>query len=331
MTKHEALPKSVTALIASIAVTLLSACATVGTEPDTVQRSEHWVQSASGADGKPLKVNVVEKRSKSIETSAFAKSGKVVLLAHGAGVPGSVMFDLQVPGTSGTTYSLMDYLAGQGFDVFSIDFQNYGRSDKHPCGLCVTATVAANDVNAAIDYIRKLRGVDKVNLLGWSWGVQVTSLVAIQHPDKVRRLVMYAPPVWSGPRGNAPTTEFRTVPPENMRQLLSQAPADAVAVEALAKENAQWGATVPNGVGLDLTSARMPLFDPKNVTAPTMVIVGSRDKITLPTHPNLPGFFAALPNGDKQMIVIPNAGHAMTLENQRFRFYSEVAKWLSIE
>lgn len=331
MTKHEALAKSVTALIASIAVTLLSACATVGTGPDTVQRSEHWVQSASGADGKPLKVNIVEKRSKSIETSAFAKSGKVVLLAHGAGVPGSVMFDLQVPGTSGTTYSLMDYLAGQGFNVFSIDFQNYGRSDKHPCGLCVTATVAANDVNAAIDYIRKLRGVDKVNLLGWSWGVQVTSLVAIQHPEKVRRLVMYAPPVWSGPRGNAPTTEFRTVPPENMRQLLSQAPADAVAVEALAKENAQWGATVPNGVGLDLTSARMPLFDPKNVTAPTMVIVGSHDKTTLPTHPNLPGFFAALPNGDKQMIVVPNAGHAMTLENQRFRFYSEVAKWLSIE
>lgn len=323
-------PKLVAALMAVTAVTMLSGCASVGTASDPTLRTEHWVQSVSGADGKPLKVNVLEKRAKSIETSAFAKSGKVVLLAHGAGVPGSVMFDLQVPGASGTTYSLMDYLARQGFDVFSVDFQNYGRSEKHPCGLCVTAPVAAKDVNAAIDYIMKLRGVDKVDLLGWSWGVPVTSLVAIQHPEKVRRLVMYAPPVWSGPRGKAPTDEFRAVPPENMRNLLSQAPADAVMVEALVKENAQWGATVPNGVGIDLNT-KMPLFDPKKVAAPTMIIVGSLDKITLPDHPNLPGFFAALPNADKKFIVVPDAGHAMTLENQRFRFYDEVAKWFSIE
>ena len=323
-------PKSVAALFAVAAVAVFSGCASVSTATDSTQRTEHWVQSVSGADGKPVKVSVVEKRSKSIETSAFAKSGKVVVLAHGAGVPGSVMFDLQVPGASGTTYSLMDYLAGQGFDVFSVDFQNYGRSDKHPCGLCVTAPVAANDVNAAIDYIMKLRGVGKVNLLGWSWGVPVTSLVAIQHPEKVRRLVMYAPPVWDSPRGKAPTDQFRAVRPQNMRQLLAQAPADAVMVDALVKENAQWGATVPNGVLLDLNT-KMPLFDPKKVAAPTMVIVGSLDKVTLPAHPNLPGFFAALPNGDKQMIVVPNAGHAMTLENQRFRFYSEVAKWFNIE
>lgn len=330
MMKHQTLPKSVTVLIALIAVTLLSACTAMGTAPDSVQSTEHWVQSVSGADGKPLRVNVIEKRSKSIETSAFAKSGKVVLLAHGAGVPGSVMFDLQVPGASGTTYSLMDYLAGQGFDVFSVDFQNYGRSDKHPCGLCVTTAVAANDVNAVIDYIRKLRGVDKVNLLGWSWGVPVTSLVAIQHPEKIGRLVMYAPPVWGSPRGNAPTAEFRSVPPGNMRQLLAQAPADAVMVDTLEKENALWGATVPNGVILDLNT-KMPLFDPKKVTVPSMIIIGSLDKVTLPDHPNLPGFFAALPNADKQMIVVPNSGHAMTLEKQRYRFYSEVGKWFSIE
>lgn len=45
----------------------------------------------------------------------------------------------------------------------------------------------------------------------------------------------------------------------------------------------------------------------------------------------LPGFFAALPNADKQMIVVPNSGHAMTLVKQRYRFYSEVGKWFSIE
>lgn len=31
------------------------------------------------------------------------------------------------------------------------------------------------------------------------------------------------------------------------------------------------------------------------------------------------------------MIVVPNSGHAMTLVKQRYRFYSEVGKWFSIE
>lgn len=75
----------------------------------------------------------------------------------------------------------------------------------------------------------------------------------------------------------------------------------------------------------------MPLFDPKKVAAPTMVIVGSLEKLEPPTDPSLPEFFAALPNGDKQMFLVPSAGHAMTLENQRFRVYSKVAKWFSIE
>lgn len=323
-------PKSFAALFAIAGGALLSGCAAIGTAPDSIVGTEHWVQSASGADGKALKVNVLEKRSKAIDPSAFTKSRKVVLLAHGAGVPGSVMFDLQVPDASATTYSLMDYLAGQGFDVFSVDFQNYGRSDKHPCGLCVTTAVAANDVKAAIDYIRKLRGVDKVDLLGWSWGASVVSLVAIQNPEKVRRLVMYAPPVWSSPRGKAPTSDFRAAPPEDMRKLLNQAPADDAAVEALVKENMQWGAKAPNGVLVDLMT-KMPLFDPTKVAAPTMIIVGSLDKITPPTDPNLPGLFAALPNADKKFIVIPDAGHAMTIEKQRFRLYSEAASWFRIE
>ena len=67
--------------------------------------------------------------------------------------------DLQVPEKSVVTYSLMDYLGSQGFDVFALDYQNYGRSDKHACGLCVTTQVAANDVNAAIRSRRRTRVV----------------------------------------------------------------------------------------------------------------------------------------------------------------------------
>jgi pimeloyl-ACP methyl ester carboxylesterase len=188
MMKEETLMKSVT-LIALIAVVLLLH-PTLTAADESITGAEHWVQSVSSADGKPLKLYVWEKRLKAADPSAFAKSGKVVLLAHGAGTPGRIAFDLQVPEKSAVTYSLMDYLASQGFDVFAVDYQNYARSDHHPCGLCVTTQVAANDVNATIDYISKLRGVDKVHLLGWSWGTNVTGLFTMQHPEKVKRLVL---------------------------------------------------------------------------------------------------------------------------------------------
>ncbi len=329
MMNEETLIKRMTALVALVAVVLLLH-STLAAADESISGAEHWVQSVSGMDGKPLKLYVWEKRLKDTDPSAFAKSGRVVLLAHGAGTPGRIAFDLQVPEKSAVAYSLMDHLASQGFDVFAVDYQNYGRSDQHPCGLCVTTQVAANDVNATIDYIRKLRGVDKVHLLGWSWGTNVTGLVATQQPEKVKRLVLYAPPVWSEPRGQKPTEEFRTVTADNARALFEPAASDTSAVETWVKEVAQRGPKAPNGVLLDLNT-KMPLTDPKKIVAPTMIILGDLDRVTPITQPNLPGFFAALTNTDKQLVIVPGAGHALTVQKPRLRFYNEVAKWFNLE
>jgi pimeloyl-ACP methyl ester carboxylesterase len=323
-------------LFPMLAAAILSACAATSPSApgavagaDSIVAVDHRVPSASGLDGRPLNLYVREKLAKHADAPAMARSGKVVLLAHGAGTPGSVAFDLQVPGLSATTYSLMDHLASRGFDVFAVDYQNYGRSDQHPCGRCVTTRVAASDLGAVVDYIRKLRGVDKVHLLGWSWGTTVGGLYAMQNPQKVNRLVLYAPPVWSEPRGEAPKEEFRKVTPENSRGLFEAPASDDDAVEAWVKAVDQWGAKAPNGVILDLNT-RMPITDPKQIAAPTMVIIGDLDRATPINQPNLPGFFAALPNTDKQLIIIPGAGHALTVQKPRQRFYDEVTKWFSV-
>ncbi len=328
--KEKIFIRSVVLLISTITVVLLL-YPIFASADDGIVGTEHWVQSVSGQqDRRPLKLYVWEKRPKTIDEAAFAKSGKVVVLAHGAGTPGRVAFDLQVPDKSVPTYSLMDYLAGQGFDVFAVDYQNYGRSDHHPCGLCVTTQVAANDVNAVIDYVRKLRGVENVHLLGWSWGTNVTGLFTMQHPEKVKRLVLYAPPVGTGPTGAAPAEEFRTIPPEYARLMFEPQASDTAAVDAWVKDVAQWGSKVPNGVLLDLTT-KMPLTDPRRITAPTMIILGDLDQLTPVSQPNLPAFFAALASSDKQLIIVPRAGHALIVQKPRLRFHSEVAKWFSLE
>jgi len=67
---------------------------------------EHWVEHAG------LKLYVWEK-------SLGNPAGKpVVVLAHGSTTAGRESFDLQVPGKP--SYSLMDVLAREGFDIFAL-------------------------------------------------------------------------------------------------------------------------------------------------------------------------------------------------------------------
>jgi len=312
-------------------VSLLAACASVERAPVTIQGTEHSVQSASALDGKPLTLFVWEKRRADLDAKRVSETGKVVVLAHGAGTPGHVFFDLQVPGVTGPTHSLMDYLAARGYDVFTLDYQNYGRSQGHSCGRCVTTQVATNDINAVVDYVLAQRGVKQVYLLGWSWGATTTSLFSIQHPDKVRRLVLYAPPAWRGPLNNIPepTGEFRPVSAERLRNLFTPGMVDPAAVDAFVARAAKFRQS-PTGVMVDLLR-RMPLTDPKLIKVPTMIILGEKDRLTPISQIHLPTFFAELANNDKQFTIVPGAGHALALEAPRTRFQLEVLKWFSVD
>ena len=101
------------------------------------------------------------------------KDNKIILLIHGSTFPASVAFDL--PGGS-----MMQALARAGWDVFALDLEGYGESTRPPSmdhpALYAGATapvgpaVSLADVVRAVDFIRDLRGVEKVHLLGWSAG-----------------------------------------------------------------------------------------------------------------------------------------------------------------
>jgi pimeloyl-ACP methyl ester carboxylesterase len=154
---------------------------------------------------------------------------KVVLFVHGAGTPAEVSFDDPYK-----DYSWMAYLAKAGYDVFSVDMEGYGRSDRppqmnNPCNLspaqqdqfipskiparCAPTYSSAvttiesdwNDVGAAVAYIRKLRHVAKVNLIAWSLGGPRAGGWAAQHPDAVAKLVLLAPAYNRAAKGEPPS------------------------------------------------------------------------------------------------------------------------------
>jgi pimeloyl-ACP methyl ester carboxylesterase len=157
-----------------------------------------------------------------------ARTKGVVLFVHGAGTPAEVAFDVPFG-----DYSWMGYLADAGYDVFSMDTEGYGRSTRpavmnDPCNLPKEAqaefvpslipapcepsyphqltTIASDwaDIDAVVDYVRALRGVPKVSLVGWSLGGPRAGGYAGQHPEKVEKLILFAPAYNRSGRAEAP-------------------------------------------------------------------------------------------------------------------------------
>ncbi len=285
-----------------------------------VSGAEHWVEH----DG--IKNYVWEK----YKGDPSAKP--VVVLAHGSGSSSRESFDLQVPGKP--SYSLMDFLAQEGFDVFALDVRGFGRS-THPEGH-ITTKEASDDLNAVVDYILKLRGTEKVDLLAWSWGTQYGGMFVMAYPEKVDKYVSYAQMHVNSPdiaKRRPRIDSFRknpyvTIPEAGWKQrFFSMTPAsanDPDVIDAFAKAAAQAEVKSPTGPQLDMVTI-MPMVNPRLIPVPTMIIHGQYDDVADPD--GLLPFFQQLPNPYKKYVIIPNAGHMMLLQAGHRAFQHEVASF----
>jgi pimeloyl-ACP methyl ester carboxylesterase len=262
-----------------------------------------------------------------------APGKKVVVLAHGSATAGRESFDLQVPGF--TDMSLMDVLAQQGYDVFALDTRGFGRS-THPEGH-MTTFEASEDLNAVVDYVAKLRGVQKVDLLGWSWGTQYGGMFVMAHPDKVSKYISYAQMHVESPDlakrrqriGAFRANPYVVVPEAGWKpRFYSLTPAAAnvpAAVDAYAHAAALVETRTATGPQLDMVTI-MPMLNARLMTVPVMLIHGEFDDVADTT--GLMPFFQALPNPEKRYVIIPNAGHMMLFQKGRQRFQQAVLDFL---
>ena len=310
----------------ALTLSLLFACVVLGAvasaAADEVVGVEHWVPNAS------VRLFVWEKYLGSPEGK------KVVVLAHGSATAGKESFDLQIPGKP--SYSLMDVLARQGFDVFALDTRGFGRS-THPEGP-MTTLEASSDLGAAVDYVLKLRGVQKVDLLGWSWGTQYGGMFVMAAPQKVNRYIAYAQMHVNSPdiSKRRPRIEvFRknsyvSIPEPGWKpRFYSMTPADAndsKVVDAFAKAAVAIELKSPTGPQLDMVTI-MPMINPRLMPVPVMIIHGQYDDVA--DLDGLLPFFQQLPNPYKRYVVIPDAGHMMHLQKGHQMFQHEVLGFLT--
>ena len=276
-----------------------------------------------------LRIYLWEKHKAGLEDS-FVISGKVALLVHGGTWSGRPDFDLQI-----RDYSLMDLLATNGYDVWAIDIHGYGHSDKTDKDWSGVQSAAA-DIDAAVEYITKLRGVSKVDLLGWSAGTQRAGLYAMQHPERVAKLILYAPQ-WKGTaeyhdrvrkrieNGGKPLGQYRINTEMAARSdfvegelaLHPQFEEDVVALYA--REALQTDPQSPNAF---VDNANLPILDPLRITVPTMIIFGEYDYFA--KEEDLLPFFSQLKTRDKRFVLLPHGGHALILEKDHRRFQQDV-------
>ena len=290
-------------------------------------------------------------RNKHLAGSSFAPE-RIVLFVHGATFPSESMFDIDLPGGS-----WMDHAARRGFDTYLLDIRGYGRStrpktmDEPPekNAPFAGASDAVRDISAAVEFILKRRGVKSLNLVGWSWGTTTMAGYAAANPDKVEKLVLYAP-VWHEPSLKAPPYQgaYRTGTFEQVRGFHAAGiPQDRVEWISPGNWYAKWwqanlatdkeGAArkppvlrAPNGVMRDLNESwakGKPTYDASKIRAPTLLVVGEWDVIT-PPEQGQALFKRLVGSTDRRLVVLSEGSHSMAVERNRMRLIREVQNFL---
>jgi len=290
--------------------------------------NEYWAQKGS--------VKLYMYRKRATPPKATEKSMPVLLLIHGSSNSSRSSFDLATPGKG--EYSVMNVFAKLGYDVWTMDHENYGRSSQTQSNSDIASGVA--DIKAAMEVIARETERQKVHLFGESSGAIRAGAYAVAQPNRVDRLVLGA---FTYKGENSPTlteraknldyyrTHNRRLRDRDMiRSIFTRdkpGTSDPSIGEFLADEELKFGDQVPTGTYLDMT-ANLPLVDPKRLTAPVLLVRGEYDGIA--TMSDLTDFFSQLPSGDRQFVVLPGMAHSVVMGLNRQTFWHTMHAFLSM-
>jgi alpha-beta hydrolase superfamily lysophospholipase len=291
-----------------------------------IQASEHWAQKGD------VKLNLWRKR---IAPQAGVVQ-PVLFLVHGSSNSARSSYDLSIPGK--TDYSLMNVMAGYGFDVWTMDHDGYGRSGWSGGNSDIASGV--EDLKAALPIVLKETGRPKIHMYGTSSGAIRAGAYAQAAPERIDRLILAAF-TYKGTgspeiaRRNAVADRYRNSPRRKrdlamIRSIFTRdghaSAYDLAVADAIAAEELQFGDTVPTGTYLDM-AVNLPLVDPKKVTAPVLMIRGEHDGNS--TNEDLLDFYTQLPNGDRQFAILPHTAHSIGYSNNRHLLWYAMRNFLA--
>jgi pimeloyl-ACP methyl ester carboxylesterase len=357
------------ALGAALLVAIVCAQHSFADDSERILTIDHYVRVRSTAPaiaGRSTAIYVRERVRAGTALRGASAADRVALFVHGAGTPAEVAFDVPYK-----DFSWMAYLARADFDVFSMDTTGYGRSTRpeamnDPCNLArdrqpafVPALLAApcspsyphamttiasdwNDIGAVVDYVRALRHVDRVSMLGWSLGGPRAGGYAAEHPEKVRRLVLLAPaynraaadnPPARSPDGAAMNTQSHEEFTANWdRQVGCQDqydPATSESVWSKMLESDPVGATWGPGVrrAPQTTTWGWNASTVGKTQVPALLVSGAHDKQVQPAR--VKELYADLGSPEKVFVDLACSSHNAMWERNHMLLFRASVEWLT--
>ena len=312
--------KMAAAALAVMLILSLTACV-FGEEPQK-QNSAAKQPVAYSYTEYPLERNGIGLHLDCMETAGNGLE-KNILLVHGV-TYSSHEFDVDYQ-----DYSLVRFLAREGYAVWRLDIAGFGQSEEVEDGFLPDSDYAAEDICAAVDKICEVSGQDKVDLLGWSWGTVTAGRFASKYPEHIGRLVLYAP-VLSG-LGKTDVAEpfhhntwehaaddFQKNEDGTFNYLI----ADPVVIEMLCSSSWHYDKeSSPNGGRRDIcVDKAQALIDLKKIAVPTLVICGDKDPYL--DYDRVNAVLDDLPDGSA-LEVIEGASHVAFLEKPYYRDFQD--------
>lgn len=273
---------------------------------------------AERTDG--IKLKLYEKWRAGSEES-WKQNGKVILLVHGATWASKCTFDPDPE----HGYSLMETLADAGYDVFAVDLHGYGRSERIDNDW-TDAQSAAKDVEAAVEFIRALRWVERVHLFGYQWGAQPAALFAVQKPHKVARLALLGMRYkLTEKQGQPPVSPLRALGQQAALLKPEDGDLDPEFVRRRAQVCRAESQQAPNGAVRDLY--KLSPVEPVKLKVPTLIIQGERDGSS-ENFGDRVQFFQELSAAAKWYTHLPGLGKYAPIERTHARFDQALISFL---
>lgn len=290
--------------------------------------NEYWAHKGD------VKLNMFRKRVGAPKPGQAALP--VLFLVHGSSVSSRPSFDLSPPGKG--EYSLMNTFAQYGFDVWTMDHENYGRSSQTQSNSDIASGV--EDLKAGLEVVMRETGQQKVHMCGESSGALRAGAYAMARPERVDRLVLGA---FTYKGDNSPTLAQRAKQldyyrthnrrlrdREMIRSIATRdkpGTSDPAVMDYLADQELKFGDQVPTGTYLDMTS-NLPIVDPAKVLCPVMLARGEYDGIA--TVDDISEFYKRLPNGDRQFVILPGLAHSLVQGINRQLFWHALRSFLTM-
>ncbi|BBH54114.1 alpha/beta fold hydrolase [Fluviispira sanaruensis] len=310
-----------------------------------IKLTEHFIKYGSES-------TLYVKEKSSFKARAKNKKSNIVILLPPLCIPTAEAFDIP-------NVSFMDELAKGGLDVFSVDFEGMGKSTypkemqvfPPPEGVYpLQSKDAIKQLAVIIDYISKLKNVEKVSLVGWSFGSIVAAEFASINHKNVNKLVLtgamhsFSLPLFTKPfadknnQFNAKLGAYQVIPWEAIyshwkmmmqdKDLVNQETVKSIEKVYINLDNKS---KIPGSIRRVMGPMKdlfevwneRPVYDISRIIQPTLVINGDQD---LFADKNL---FKKLTGAKvKREIVIKNATHWIIYENNRKSYIDAIVSFL---